>query len=143
MWATGEQLNASPERAAATGSDIISGIQGSALQALQPATAPPFASYFISKFNGAQARGVLGDIEIWRACPQVVTAPSLPAPVTTAVACAGMVLVDGACLVPVVCPAGTSFDRGRCIDPSCPAGYIRIQTTAARRRDFAQPGPCT
>ncbi len=78
VWSTGEQLRnaADPSLAAllaANGSLHVNGMQGNAIDLVEPANVPPRLTYFIdyaAPLDDPAARGHMGDIAIPRTCGQ-------------------------------------------------------------------------
>jgi len=76
LWSTGEQLRVSPDPALAAqlaqgGPAIVNGLQGNDIELVRPANVPPLQTYFVDyddRFDDPEARGHLGDVEIWRIC---------------------------------------------------------------------------
>lgn len=132
LWSTGEQLRnardpAIIQRLQPGGPLIVDGLQGNAVSLLRPQNEPPFETYFIDyddRFDDPQTRGHLGDVVIWRVCPQGGLLPLIPA----AIVCpAGQFNVDGVCWAGLACPPGTEFANGCCVYRGCPPSYVRIK----------------
>src|SRR5260221_3153934 len=81
LWTTGEQLRndrAMVQRLQPGGPLIVDGLQANAIDLVRPQNVPPFESYYVDyddRFDGAAARGHLGDVDIWQVCPAVALAP--------------------------------------------------------------------
>ena len=132
LWSTGEQLRnardpAIIQRLQPGGPLIVDGLQGNAVPLLRPQNEPPLAAYFIDyddRFDDPQTRGHLGDVVIWRVCPQ----GALPLLIPAAIICpAGQFNVDGVCWAGLACPPGTEFANGCCVYRGCPPSYARIR----------------
>jgi hypothetical protein len=78
LWSTGEQLrNAADSRLAnvlaANGALDLNGMQGNAIDLVEPANVPPLLTYFVDydvQLDDPAARGRMGDIAIPRTCGQ-------------------------------------------------------------------------
>ncbi len=85
VWSTGEQLRnaADPNLAAllaANGTLYLNGLQGNAIDLVEPANAPPLQTYFVdysAPLDDPAARGHMGDIAIPRTCGQAAL-PGIP-----------------------------------------------------------------
>jgi len=88
LWSTGEQLRnaADPNLAAllaANGSLFVNGLQGNAIDLVEPANVPPLLTYFVdydAQLDDPAARGRMGDIAIPRTCGQAALLPFAPPP---------------------------------------------------------------
>ncbi len=76
LWSTGDALRNDPaqaDRLAAGGELVVSGLQGNRVNAVRPENTPPFSSWFVDfdgQFNDPEKAGHVGDVEIYRNCPQ-------------------------------------------------------------------------
>ncbi len=81
LWSTGEQLRNERtlvERLQRGGPLIVDGLQANSIDLVRPRNVPPFESYYVDyddRFDGAAARGHLGDVDIWQMCQAVALAP--------------------------------------------------------------------
>jgi hypothetical protein len=156
VWSTGEQMRNAADATlaaalAANGVLDLNGLQGNAIDLLEPANAPPMQSYFVdydAQLDAAAARGHMGDVAIPILCGQAVAPPPLPAPLPPQAVpplpppplplplsgtCApGYVpLPNGAC-----CGAGQVTSSGLC----CPAGLWPNPNGTCQRIGRCPPG---
>lgn len=123
LWATGERL-LDPGDPNATGFPHIDGLQGTHVNLVLPANAPPEHSMYVN-YNDYDAdpgsRGHMGAIALLKQCTGMVAPPveiGLICPV-------GTVKIENACMILPICPEGTVFRNGYCIFVDCPWGYVR------------------
>jgi len=124
LWSTGEQLRnaADPNLAAllaANGSLYLNGMQGNAIDLVEPANVPPLLTYFVdydAQLDDPAARGHMGDIAIPRTCGQAAGLPDWYPP--------SSILPGSYCPQPGIqcCPYDTYLGNGGQCQPICPNG---------------------
>ena len=118
VWTTGGRLLDPGDPSAAPGSfPYVDGLQGNAIDLVQPQNTPPTASWFVDyddKAGYPDMRGYMGAI-----ATLPCAGPSAPP-----VVCPPGTYFDGnQCIIIPSCPPGTTYQNGQCVYPTCPPGY--------------------
>lgn len=139
LWSTGSQLLGD-----APSTEPVEGLQGNDTQLVQPANAPPTASWFIDYDDQPGESADAGHMGAVATLPCVAprraaapppppppppprVAQPLPPPPPVVIGCpVGTYLVGDTCLLPPSCPPGTRFRDGYCVAIGCPPDMIRI-----------------
>ncbi len=126
LWSTGDNLLlAGTDSDPANSSGAVHGLQGNDLSLVQPQNTPPMQSWFVSydsRFTDAKKSGQVGDVEIYRLCPQIPPVVSVP-PVVSEPAVTSTTPIHKVehpnvpILRPITvgCPAGTYWNGWRCV----------------------------
>ncbi len=119
VWTTGERLLDPGDPSAAPGSfPYVDGLQGNAVNLVQPQNMPPTASWFVDyddKAGYPDFRGYMGAIATPPCAGQAAPPPVMCPPGT---------YYDGSqCIIIPTCPPGTTYQNGQCVYPTCPPGY--------------------
>ena len=119
LWSTGDNLLAAKSTASSDTANVVHGLQGNDISLVQPQNTPPTRSWFIdfdNLFTDADKSGQVGDVEIYRLCPQIPPVVSLPpVTITPPIHKVGHHKVPIVRPVTIGCPTGTYWNGWRCV----------------------------
>ena len=119
VWTTGGRLLDPGDPSAAPGSfPYVDGLQGNAINLVQPQNMPPTASWFIDyddKAGYPDFRGYMGAVATPPCAGQSTPPPVMCPP--------GTYYNGSQCIIVPTCPPGTTYQNGLCVYPTCPPGY--------------------